>query len=174
MSSSNPFDTATILEGIRRWLQIETPTEAPEEINKLMSAVTEQYRDLPVTTERVAGINGCGDHLVVRSAWGQDRPGMPTQARVWIENRRSDEAVPVAVIPRPSDPPTRVELVSGGSAIVRTRRAPDAWDYQTIVVPASQQAAVALLDAGREGWEVTGVQFPAANDRVVLLLKRPR
>ena len=76
MSSSNPFDTATILEGIRRWVQIETPTEAPEEINKLMSAVTEQYRDLPVTTERVAGINGCGDHLVVRSAWGQDRPGI--------------------------------------------------------------------------------------------------
>jgi hypothetical protein len=105
---------------------------------------------------------------------GQDRPGMPTQARVWIENRRSDEAVPVTVVPRPSDPPTRVELVSGGSAIVRTRRAPDAWDYQTIVVPASQQAAAALLDAGREGWEVTGVQFPAPNDRVVLLLKRPR
>jgi hypothetical protein len=78
------------------------------------------------------------------------------------------------VIRRPSDPPARVELVSGGSAIVRTRRAPDAWDYQTIVVPASQQAAAALADAGREGWEVTGVQFPAPNNSVVLLLKRPR
>ncbi|MGV7212645.1 M20 family metallopeptidase [Bradyrhizobium sp. UFLA05-112] len=76
MSSSNPFDTATILEGIRRWVEIETPTEAPEQVNKLMSVVTEQHRDLPVTTERVAGINGCGDHLVVRSAWGQDRPGI--------------------------------------------------------------------------------------------------
>jgi hypothetical protein len=107
-------------------------------------------------------------------AAGQDRPGMPTQARVWIENRRTDEAVPVSVIRRPSDPPVRVELVSGGSAIVRTRRAPDAWDYQTIVVPASQQAAAALGDAGREGWEVTGVQFPAPNNSVVLLLKRPR
>src|SRR5581483_3749913 len=90
----------------------------------------------------------------IAAAAGQDRPGMPTQARVWIENRRSDEAVPVTVIRRPSDPPERVELVSGGSAIVRTRRAPDAWDYQTIVVPASQQAAAALGDAGREGWEV--------------------
>ncbi|GLR84176.1 M20 family metallopeptidase [Bradyrhizobium iriomotense] len=76
MSSSNPFDTATILEGIRRWVEIETPTEAPEQVNKLMSVVTEQHRDLPVTTERVAGNNGCGDHLVVRSAWGQDRPGI--------------------------------------------------------------------------------------------------
>jgi len=51
---------------------------------------------------------------------------------------------------------------------------PDAWDYQTIVVPASQQAAAALADVGREGWEVTGVQFPATNNSVVLLLKRPR
>ncbi|WFU41010.1 M20 family metallopeptidase [Bradyrhizobium sp. CB82] len=76
MSSSNSFDTATILEGIRRWVEIETPTEAPEQVNELMSVVTEQHRDLPVTTERVAGINGCGDHLVVRSAWGQDRPGI--------------------------------------------------------------------------------------------------
>jgi hypothetical protein len=115
--------------------------------------------------------------VTIGCAWlvaGQDRPGMPTQARVWIENRRSDEAVPVMVISRPSDPPTRVELVTGGSAIVRTRRAPDAWDYQTVVVPANQQAATALSEAGREGWEVTGVQFPAANNTVVLLLKRPR
>ena len=114
------------------------------------------------------------------AAAGQDRPGMPTQARVWIENRRSDEAVPVNVtqpvtlLHRATDPPQRVELVNATSAIVRTRRAPDAWDYQTIVVPANQQAATALADAGREGWEVTGVQFPAANNAVVLLLKRPR
>jgi hypothetical protein len=108
------------------------------------------------------------------TAAGQDRPGMPTQARVWIENRRSDEAIPVTVMRRPSDPPVRVDLVSGGSAIVRIRRAPDAWDYQTIVVPANQQAAARLADAGREGWEVTGVQFAAPDNSVVLLLKRPR
>jgi hypothetical protein len=106
-------------------------------------------------------------------AAAQDRPGMPTQARVWIENRRADEAVPVSVVQRPSDSPHRVELVSAASAIVRTRRAPDAWDYQTIVVPANQQAATTLEPLGREGWEVTGVQFPASNG-VVLLLKRPR
>ena len=119
-----------------------------------------------------------GTGLLLGFVWvaaaGQDRPGMPTQARVWIENRRTDEAIPVTEIRRPSDPPVRVELVSGGSAIVRTRRAPDAWDYQTIVVPASQQAATALGDVGREGWEVTGVQFPGSNNTVVLLLKRPR
>jgi glutamate carboxypeptidase len=73
---SNPFDSAAILEGIRRWVEIETPTEAPEQVNRLSSLVAEHYRDLPATVERVAGTDGCGDHLVVRSSWGQDRPGI--------------------------------------------------------------------------------------------------
>jgi glutamate carboxypeptidase len=76
MTSSNWFDSQTILDGIRRWVEVETPTEAPEQVNKLISMVAEQYRDLPVTLERVAGVDGCGDHLVARSTWGQDRPGI--------------------------------------------------------------------------------------------------
>jgi glutamate carboxypeptidase len=74
--SSNPFDTQTILDGIRRWVEIETPTEAPEQVNKLASMVADGYRDLPATVERVAGRDGRGDHLAVRSAWGQDQPGI--------------------------------------------------------------------------------------------------
>jgi len=76
MASSNWFDTQTILDGIRRWVEVETPTDAPEQVNKLVSMVAEQYRDLPVTLERIAGVDGCGDHLVARSTWGQDRPGI--------------------------------------------------------------------------------------------------
>src|ERR1700759_376134 len=38
--------------------------------------VADGYRDLPVTVERIPGIDGCGDHLVARSAWGQDAPGI--------------------------------------------------------------------------------------------------
>jgi hypothetical protein len=125
-------------------------------------------KSVAIVLSVVAAISGW-----VWIAAAQDRPGMPTQARVWIENRRADEAVPVTMVQRPSDSPHRVELVGAASAIVRTRRAPDAWDYQTIVVPANQQAATALEPLGREGWEVTGVQFPASNG-AVLLLKRPR
>ncbi|MBH5369226.1 M20 family metallopeptidase [Bradyrhizobium glycinis] len=76
MTGSNWFDSQTILDGIRRWVEIETPTEAPEQVNKLVSVVAEQYRDLPVTLERIAGTDGCGDHLVVRTNWGQDQPGI--------------------------------------------------------------------------------------------------
>ncbi|MCP1746555.1 glutamate carboxypeptidase [Bradyrhizobium japonicum] len=76
MTKSNWFDSQTILDGIRRWVEIETPTDTPEQVNKLISVVAEQYRDLPVTLERVAGADGCGDHLAARSTWGQDRPGI--------------------------------------------------------------------------------------------------
>jgi glutamate carboxypeptidase len=76
MTSSNPFDSSIILEGIRRWVEIETPTEAPDQINELATLVAEGYRELPATIERIAGCSGCGDHLLVRSSWGQDRPGI--------------------------------------------------------------------------------------------------
>ena len=76
MTVSNPFDSTTILDGIRSWVEIETPTDAPEQVNKLASLVAGLYRDLPASIERIAGRNGCGDHLVARSAWGQDKPGI--------------------------------------------------------------------------------------------------
>src|ERR1700688_2278373 len=76
LNSANPFDSKTILEGIRRWVEIETPTEAPEQVNRPAEMVAGGYRELPVTIERIAGHSGCGDHLAVRSSWGQDAPGI--------------------------------------------------------------------------------------------------
>jgi glutamate carboxypeptidase len=76
MTDQNPFDSSVILDGIRRWVEIETPTDVPAQLNKLSAMVAELYRDLPATIERVAGKGGCGDHLITRSAWGQDRPGI--------------------------------------------------------------------------------------------------
>jgi glutamate carboxypeptidase len=76
MQTANPFDCRTMLDGIRRWVEIETPTEAPSQVNKLVALVADGYRDLPATIERVAGTDGRGDHLIARSAWGQDAPGI--------------------------------------------------------------------------------------------------
>jgi glutamate carboxypeptidase len=75
-AASNPFDSKSILDGIRRWVEIETPTDAPGQVNKLATLVAEGYRDLPATVERVAGHSGCGDHILARSSWGQERPGI--------------------------------------------------------------------------------------------------
>jgi len=75
-TASHPFDTDAILDGIRRWVEIETPTDAPDQVNKLATIVADGYRGLPATIERVAGHSGYGDHLIARSSWGQDAPGI--------------------------------------------------------------------------------------------------
>jgi glutamate carboxypeptidase len=75
-ATTNPFDSSAILDGIRRWVEIETPTELPAQVNKLADLVASGYRDLPAAVERIAGKDGCGDHLVARSSWGQDAPGI--------------------------------------------------------------------------------------------------
>lgn len=75
-ASGRPFDTDAILDGIRRWVEIETPTDAPDRVNRLADVVADGYRGLPVAIERIAGHSGCGDHLVVRSSWGQPLPGI--------------------------------------------------------------------------------------------------
>ena len=75
-SQTHPFDADAILDGIRSWVEIESPTEAPEQINKLATVVADGYRGLPATIERVPGKDGRGDHLIARSSWGQDKPGI--------------------------------------------------------------------------------------------------
>src|SRR5262249_39364076 len=76
MTVQNPFDSAIILDGIRRWVEIETPSDVPSQVDKLTTLVEDLYRELPASTERIAGKNGCGDHLVTRSSWGQDASGI--------------------------------------------------------------------------------------------------
>ncbi len=73
---TNTFEADAILKGIQSWVEIETPTEAPEQVNKLVTLVADGYGGLPAKIERVAGKDGRGDHLIVRSAWGQDKPGI--------------------------------------------------------------------------------------------------
>ena len=76
LTTADSFDSKTILDGIRRWVEIETPTEAPDQINRLATLVADGYRDLPATIERVAGHSGCGDHILARSSWGREQPGI--------------------------------------------------------------------------------------------------
>jgi glutamate carboxypeptidase len=76
MTAQNPFDSISILNGIRSWVEIETPTDVPAQVNKLATLVADLYRGLPARVERIAGRDGCGDHLVARSDWGQDAPGI--------------------------------------------------------------------------------------------------
>ena len=76
VTTTNPFDSNAILDGIREWVEIETPTDAAEQVNRLATLVADGYRGLPATVDRIAGRDGCGDHVVARSSWGQDAPGI--------------------------------------------------------------------------------------------------
>jgi hypothetical protein len=108
----------------------------------------------------------------------QNQPGQMTQARVWVMNSGRTEAVPVALRDVNLDHPIRVVVANGeagtGSAnSLRVQLVPSVWDYKSVIVNGAQDAARALSQAGAEGWETTGIAWPAA-DGTTLLMKRPR
>jgi len=67
MSSSDPND---LLNGIRAWVEHETPTDAPDAVSALMARVAAEAQAFGAGTERILGRDGFGDHLIVRSPWG--------------------------------------------------------------------------------------------------------
>jgi len=107
----------------------------------------------------------------------QDRaaqPGHPTQERVWIENRGDAQAVPVTLAAGARVTVSGPVAINGAvtlepSTTVSTRVSRQAWDYETLAVPANSDA---LKAAGAQGWEAVGVVSPAPD--LVVLMKRPR
>lgn len=109
---------------------------------------------------------------------GTARPGQPTQARVWIENRGATEAVPVALQPPgPDIPPLPVQMTGTPTmtitGIVQTRAVREQWEYQAITIPNGQDVTQLLNAAGTGGWETTGLAVPTQNGTNVVM-KRPR
>jgi hypothetical protein len=56
---------------------------------------------------------------------------------------------------------------------VRVRIAPSVWEYRAMILKVGSEYAAALAAAGVDGWETTGLSWPAA-DGTLVLLKRPR
>src|SRR5262249_46377674 len=121
-----------------------------------------------------------GSAIVLVSA-AQDRtffPGEPTQGKVWIQNRGSNEAVPVMIENGASGVPLRVQLVgnptveiSSGGVVTRASR--QNWEYRDVTVPGGQDPIAMLNSAGGDGWETTGVSL-SDQKGTVIVLKRPR
>jgi glutamate carboxypeptidase len=70
------FDTDEILDGIRRWVEIETPTSDAAAVNRLMDVVAGELGGLGFGLERTPGRDGFGDILRARSPWGSEGPGI--------------------------------------------------------------------------------------------------
>ena len=68
-------DAEEILEGIREWVMIETPSNDGAAVNKLVDLVGEQMNRLDMRLERVPGRDGYGDVLMARTPWGTAEAG---------------------------------------------------------------------------------------------------
>ena len=105
------------------------------------------------------------------------QPGQMTQARVWIENRSSSEAIPIDLRAVNVERPIRVEVANGepgfSSNPVNVRLARQAWEYKSIVVDAGVESVRALSSEGLAGWETTGISF-VGQGKTTVLLKRLR
>ena len=96
------------------------------------------------------------------------RPGEPTLARVWVENRAPSDALPVIVESIATPVTTHLDTTS----TVQTVTGRQMWEYRT--VPLSNAANGTSLSAvGMEGWEAVGVVQSGSNGATILF-KRPR
>ena len=74
--NSPSFDTQSMLAGLGRWVEIESPTNVPEAVNRMMDTAEGAYREAGALIERVPGRDGRGDHLIARSPWGVGQKGI--------------------------------------------------------------------------------------------------
>ena len=78
MSISNAprIDAQEILAGIRKWVEVESPSTDGAAVNGLVTKVATQLAQIGAKVERVPGRDGYGDHIRARSPWGGDGPGI--------------------------------------------------------------------------------------------------
>lgn len=62
------MDEDSLVAGIIRWVEMETPSDRPDLIDKLLDAVEADFAGLPVTMRRVPGRDGHGGQLLVEYA----------------------------------------------------------------------------------------------------------
>lgn len=70
------FDLGTMLEEIQAWVVHETPTAEPALVDALMDHVAGQLATAGLIVEAIPGRDGRGKHLLARTAWGGDGPGV--------------------------------------------------------------------------------------------------
>ena len=71
------FDGEEILAGIRRWVEIETPSHDGAAVNRLVDVVESDLARIGARTTRTLGRDGYGDILEVQAPWNRDEePGI--------------------------------------------------------------------------------------------------
>jgi glutamate carboxypeptidase len=70
------FDLEAILAGLKRWVDISSPTTDPEGVNRMMDEAEAAMEGIGASTERHPGRDGYGDAVIARMPWGQGVPGI--------------------------------------------------------------------------------------------------
>lgn len=66
MPATDPGPSEAILDGLREWVEIETPTTDPKAVNRLIDKAESGLRTAGATVARIAGRDGYGDMLRAR------------------------------------------------------------------------------------------------------------
>lgn len=70
------FDQAAMLRGLVEWVSIESPTNAPEAVNRMMSLAARQLAEIGAMIETVPGRDNFGDTVLARFAGKVGAPGI--------------------------------------------------------------------------------------------------
>lgn len=65
-----------ILSGIREWVEVESPTSHVEGVERMMDMVSQTFRGLGASVERIPGSDGRASHVAAASPWGADAKGI--------------------------------------------------------------------------------------------------
>ena len=77
VKSNSPIISAEeILDGIKSWVDVESPSEDGNMVNQLVDLVEKGARKIGAKVERQAGRDGFGDILLIRTPWGEAMPGI--------------------------------------------------------------------------------------------------
>ena len=70
------LDAEEILEGILEWVNIESPSDDPAAVNRMVDRVEQDLHGIGARIERIPGRDGYGDILIARSAGPDAGPGI--------------------------------------------------------------------------------------------------
>src|SRR5262252_3279581 len=72
----SPVELGAMIEGIKRWVETESPTQSTPAVNRMVDLVQSEVDGLPVKVARVAGRGGFADNLIVRNTAPGEGPGI--------------------------------------------------------------------------------------------------
>jgi glutamate carboxypeptidase len=93
-----PFESETMLDGLRVWVECESPTYDPASVNRMMDIASRELVIAGARVERIAGRMGFGD--CVRATFPHPTPHVPgIPGHGTSRHRASDRHASEAAVP---------------------------------------------------------------------------